>query len=140
MFRTGSAIIDAESAFRREARASRRAAVRRVLRRGADGAHLPVFDSPRAGTGLARISEIPIESITGTLEPSRAAQFDGAFRPVQGTLRPRWQRIWMAEDRGAVLPPISVVPVECGYAVRDGHHRVSVARARGAGWIDAIVV
>jgi ParB-like chromosome segregation protein Spo0J len=38
-----------------------------------------------------------------------------------------------------VLPPISVVPVEDGYAVRDGHHRVSVARARGALTIDATV-
>jgi ParB-like chromosome segregation protein Spo0J len=45
----------------------------------------------------------------------------------------------MAEQRGAVLPPISVVPTDGGYAVRDGHHRVSVARARGAATIDAEV-
>jgi ParB-like chromosome segregation protein Spo0J len=38
-----------------------------------------------------------------------------------------------------VLPPISVVRVGDGYAVRDGHHRVSVARARGAETIDATV-
>ena len=38
----------------------------------------------------------------------------------------------MAEQRGAVLPPISVVAVGDAYAIRDGHHRVSVARARGA--------
>ena len=37
------------------------------------------------------------------------------------------------------LPPISVVPVGDGYAVRDGHHRVSVARARGAVAIDAAI-
>jgi hypothetical protein len=36
-----------------------------------------------------------------------------------------------------VLPPIAVVPVADGFAVRDGHHRVSVARARGALTIDA---
>ena len=35
--------------------------------------------------------------------------------------------------------PISVVPVGDGYAIRDGHHRVSVARARGALTIDAQV-
>jgi hypothetical protein len=45
----------------------------------------------------------------------------------------------MAEHRGTVLPPISVVRVRDGYAVRDGHHRVSVARARGALTIDAAV-
>ena len=51
--------------------------------------------------------------------------------------RARWERIWIAEERGVVLPPISVVPVAGGFAVRDGHHRVSVARARGAVAIDA---
>jgi hypothetical protein len=47
--------------------------------------------------------------------------------------------VWLAEERGAVLPPISVVRVGDAYAVRDGHHRVSVARARGAVSIDASV-
>ena len=45
----------------------------------------------------------------------------------------------MAEQRGTLLPPISVVAVGDTYAIRDGHHRVSVARARGALTIDAIV-
>jgi hypothetical protein len=43
----------------------------------------------------------------------------------------------MAEHLGKVLPPISVVPVGDRYALRDGHHRVSVAMARGALTIDA---
>jgi hypothetical protein len=47
--------------------------------------------------------------------------------------------VWLAEHRGAVLPPISVVPVGDAYALRDGHHRVSVARARGALTITATV-
>jgi hypothetical protein len=38
-----------------------------------------------------------------------------------------------------VLPPIEVVPVAEGYAVRDGHHRVSVAVARGAATITAVL-
>jgi ParB-like chromosome segregation protein Spo0J len=45
----------------------------------------------------------------------------------------------MAEQRGTLLPPIAVVRVGDAYAIRDGHHRVSVARARGAVTIDAIV-
>ena len=45
----------------------------------------------------------------------------------------------MAEQRGTLLPPIAVVRVGDAYAIRDGHHRVSVARARGALTIDAIV-
>ena len=74
--------------------------------------------------------------VQGTLEPARADLFDAAFRPAAST-RERWQRLWMAEQRGEVLPPISVTQIGDEYAVRDGHHRVSVARARGAATIDA---
>ena len=62
--------------------------------------------------------------------------FDRAFRPAAAA-RDRWQRVWLAERRGAVLPPVSLVRVGDRYVVRDGHHRVSVARARGALTIDA---
>jgi hypothetical protein len=84
------------------------------------------------------VREIPLRAIRGTLEPSRATLFDGGFRPASAA-RARWQRLWLAEHRGGTLPPIAVVPVGDGYAVRDGHHRVSVAKARGALTIDATV-
>ncbi len=140
MIRTGSGLIDAEYAFTRARRASRRAALARSLRRDSAGKRLRVYcpvDRPRAPGGGLR--EIPLDVIHGTLEPSRAAQFDACFRPIARSARSRWERIWLAEDRGAVLPPISVVEVENGYAVLDGHHRVSVARSRGAVAIDATV-
>jgi hypothetical protein len=102
---------------------------------------LAVYDERRVdrrAPGGRRIREIPLREISGTVEPTRAQLFDSAFRPSTRA-RARWQRLWLAEHRGAVLPPISVVPVDDGYAVRDGHHRVSVARARGALTIDAAV-
>ena len=132
---------EAERAFGRASRARRRAILTcRMLRRCcctglavADGVPSP---APRAaGRG---VREIPLAQITGTLEPNRAAQFDPAFRPAP-VARERWLRLWLAEARGAILPPISVVPAGGGYAVRDGHHRVSVALARGALTIDAVV-
>jgi hypothetical protein len=135
--------MDAERAFARASRARRRSALARRLRRQpADCGRLAVYDERRlrrsghpAGPG---VREIPIAAISGTLEPSRAAQFDRGFRPA-GIARIRWQRVWLAEHRGTPLPPISVVPVGDAYAVRDGHHRVSVAKARGALTIDASV-
>ena len=142
MFRTGSGLIDAEYAFTRARRASRRAALARSFRLGGAARRLPVHCTSRntrvpAAGGLR---EIPLSAISGTLEPSRAAQFDGAFRPVSKAARRRWERVWIAEDRGTILPPISVVPVGDGeYALLDGHHRVSVAHARGAVAIDATV-
>ena len=86
----------------------------------------------------AASATIPIAAISGTLEPSRAAMFDRRFRPAARARR-RWERVWLAEQHGAVMPPISVIQVGESYAVRDGHHRVSVAKARGALSIDATV-
>jgi hypothetical protein len=143
MLMTGSYAIDAERAFTRAARARRRAALARRLRRIPElCGRLAVFDERKLSQVRVRrgpgVREIPLEAIAGTVEPSRAVLFDSGFRP-RAAARTRWQRVWLAEHRGAVLPPISVVPVGDGYAVRDGHHRVSVAHARGALTIDAMI-
>jgi hypothetical protein len=131
--------MEAENAFGQASRARRRALVARLLR-GARRCGLAVFDEtrqpgPRAGRGLC---EIPLDAIKGTTEPNRAAQFDQDFRPAKLT-RSRWQSVWLAFHRGATLPPISVVQFGDVYAIRDGHHRVSVAKALGAPSIPAIV-
>jgi hypothetical protein len=135
--------IEAERAFSSASRARRRASLTRRLR-GYTAAcgRLAVHDETTLGAasaaaGLGR-REIPLDAINATLEPNRAEHFDREFRPAAPT-RSRWQSVWMAEQRGTLLPPIAVVRVGDAYAVRDGHHRVSVARARGALTIDAIV-
>jgi hypothetical protein len=141
MLMTGSGHMDAERAFTRVSRSRRRAALARWLRRERrDGGQLPVHDeyALREAGASQTVREIPLGAISGTLEPNRASLFDCCFRPA-ASARARWQRIWLAEQRGAVLPPISVVAVGETYAIRDGHHRVSVARARGAAAIDALV-
>jgi hypothetical protein len=143
MLMTGSEQVDAERAFSRMAWRRRRADIARRLRREpAAAGQLAVYDERsvrRIDAGPRRgIRTIPIDAIRGTVEPSRAVQFDRAFRPAP-VARTRWERVWLAEHRGAAMPPVSVVPVEDGYALRDGHHRVSVARARGALAIDATV-
>ena len=131
MFKTGGALIDAESAFIR----ARRGARLRRLRRAR--VQLPVYTNVHPVPAPAGVREISLDEIRGTLEPSRANQFDGCFAPLRASARRRWERVWIAEEKGVMLPPISVVCVGDGYAVRDGHHRVSVARARGAVAIDA---
>jgi hypothetical protein len=141
MLLTGSPQIDAERAFSRVARQRRLAAItRRLLGRPVTAGRLDVVDErclrrrhQPPGRG---VMEIPVAAINGTLEPSKAEQFDGGFRPAP-IARDRWQRVWLAEHLGRALPPISVVPVGDAYALRDGHHRVSVAVARGALTIDA---
>jgi hypothetical protein len=135
--------IEAEKAFSAAARARRRASLARRLRgRGAACGRLAVHDEHTLRQGPAAAGagrrEIPLEAISGTVEPNRAAHFDSDFRPAAPARR-RWQSVWLAEQRGTLLPPISVIRVGDTFAIRDGHHRVSVARARGAVTIDAIV-
>jgi hypothetical protein len=138
---TGWDAAEAERAFGKAMRARRRASLLRRLRRGcAECARLAIHEVcglTRHGAGGV-VREIPLDAILGSLEPNRAAQFDHQFRPFPAT-RSRWLRVWLAERRGAVLPPISVAAVGDGYVIRDGHHRVSVARARGALMIAATI-
>jgi hypothetical protein len=132
--------LEADRAFSAASRARRRAALLgRVRRLGRVMRGLPVYEEavPRR-PGRQGVNEVPLEAIAGTTEPSRAAQFDRQFRPAPLT-RGRWQRVWLAVQEGVAPPPIPVVRIGDAYAIRDGHHRVSVARARGALTIPALV-
>ena len=81
---------------------------------------------------------VPLDSILGTVD--RAKGFDRQFRPTTARVRARWERIANAVRRGEPMPPISLFQIGEVYFVRDGHHRVSVARALGRTDIDAYVV
>src|SRR6187401_1313484 len=86
MLMTGSGPLDAERAFTRMARARRRAAlVRRLRREPADAGRLEVYDERTLRGALGppggRVRTIALEAIRGTLEPARARLFDGGFRP-----------------------------------------------------------
>jgi hypothetical protein len=132
--------LEADKAFTTAYRARQRAAFAGRLRRlGRAVCGLPIFDEfEDRRRGVPGVREIPLDAIAGTTEPNRAAQFDEHFRPTAQT-RCRWQRIWMAFHKGDTLPPISVVQVGERYAIRDGHHRVSVAKALGSLTITAVV-
>src|SRR4051812_15674804 len=87
MLMTGSPPIDAERAFTKALRSRRRAALARVLRRRSAGpARLPVYDERTVLQAHVHSTpgtrEISLQAIRGTLEPSRAAQFDDHFRPA----------------------------------------------------------
>jgi hypothetical protein len=54
-------------------------------------------------------------------------------------VRPRWERIATAQRKGEAMPPIDVYRIGELHFVKDGHHRVSVARALGHQVIEAWV-
>jgi len=81
---------------------------------------------------------ISIDKIIGS--EGRYQDFTLAFYPKKEMLRSRWQSIDMAAIGYVNLPPISAYKVGDWYFVRDGNHRVSVAKMQGVEFIDAEVV
>jgi ParB-like chromosome segregation protein Spo0J len=141
---TGNLMIDAQTAFSRELRRRRRDRVAGLLsRRPPECRRLTsleqaLHDAPPPTRRAAGLSAIPLASIVGTAETAKTLSFDRRFRPPSSS-RTRWERLWMAGRRGAALPPISVYRLDGKHFVRDGHHRVSVARSLGMTAIDAEV-
>src|SRR3954451_6343950 len=83
------------------------------------------------------LQSIPLDSIVGSV--GRTREFDRSFRPTSSRTRPRWERIAGAQPRGKEMSPLSGYRIGDLHFVRDGHHRVSVARAQGRPDIDAYV-
>lgn len=75
---------------------------------------------------------ISLDSIVGSV--SRSAEFDRRFRPTSTQAAARFERINAALRRGEAMPPIEVFRIGDLHFVKDGHHRVAVARAMG--WKD----
>jgi hypothetical protein len=92
----------------------------------------------RVGERDRRVQSIALDAIVGTVD--RGKDFDREFRPTSSRARLRFERIAEAQRRGVSMPPIDVYRVGELHFVRDGHHRVAVARAQGRDSIDARVV
>jgi hypothetical protein len=71
---------------------------------------------------------------------NRVDDFDSEFYPLEEHLETRWVSVAMAMGSQVNLPPVELIEVEGEYYVRDGHHRVSVARMMGIAELDAVVV
>lgn len=92
---------------------------------------------PRHETYLG-MKTIPIDKIIGS--EGRYHDFTLAFYPKKELLRTRWESVDRAHHQYVNLPPISVYKLGDWYFVRDGNHRVSVAKTQGVAYIDAEVV
>ena len=81
--------------------------------------------------------QVPLSAISGSED--RAQDFDRDFRPTSNHTRQRWVRVNQAFASNVSLPPVSLNKFGDFYFVKDGHHRISVARYHGAEFIDAEV-
>lgn len=80
---------------------------------------------------------VPLDKIVGS--EGHHQDFDRAFFPRQMRSKERWIRIDQAHYAQTPLPPVELVKIGDVYFVRDGNHRISVARAHGQDFIDAYV-
>ncbi len=81
---------------------------------------------------------VPIDKIVGS--EGRYKDFTSAFLPKREFIRGRWESVDRAHISDVILPPIKLYEIGGVYFVRDGNHRVSVARMQGTEMIDAEVI
>jgi hypothetical protein len=135
-----------EQSDRDFSRARRRAFLRRIgayLRRDPASNQLLSFDEVKGALGAISqvylgLREVPVSKIVGSV--GRHRDFDRAFLPSKPDLGTRWRRIDEIMHREEELPPVSLYKIGDAYFVKDGNHRVSVARQQGIEMLDAEVI
>lgn len=80
---------------------------------------------------------IPLDAIVGSVD--RYQDFTRSFLPLLEDDKGRWTQVELAVTSLKGVPPIEVYQIGEVYFVRDGHHRVSVARQSDVTHIDANV-
>lgn len=80
---------------------------------------------------------VPIAQIVGS--EGRYNDFDRQFAPRHEVTKLRWLSINKAHYQDVNLPAVELYKLGDIYFVRDGNHRISVARQQGKLYIDAIV-
>lgn len=83
------------------------------------------------------LQTVRLDQIVGSMD--RFQDFDREFLPRKRFIAGRWQNVDRAYYQDVQLPPIQLYKVGEIFFVKDGNHRVSVARERGQEFIDAEV-
>jgi hypothetical protein len=80
---------------------------------------------------------VEVARIVGSV--GRYEEFNRDFMPARASLGMRWKLVDRAFYRFEELPPVSLYKIGEEYFVRDGNHRISVARYQGVELIEAEV-
>ena len=100
------------------------------------------FDKIRSSLHLAHtrylgLQDVELDKIAGSA--GRYDDFTREFLPRRDDQQERWRRIYDLTGTAQGFPPVDLYKVGDVYFVRDGNHRVSVARANKAKTIEASV-
>ena len=92
---------------------------------------------PKSETYIG-MKAVPVDLIVGS--EGRYKDFNRAFLPKKEFSRSRWVHVDKAHLQSIILPPIKLYEIGGTYFVRDGNHRVSVAKMQRVSFIDAEVI
>ena len=84
------------------------------------------------------VRDVPLDQIVGSV--GRYKDFTASFLPRKSGMKERWSRVYALANSLEGPPPIELYKVGEVYFVRDGNHRVSVARQLNAKTIQAHVI
>jgi hypothetical protein len=123
-------------------RAKKRGTWRRLqawlTRRSVQLQHFPTTELQYTKHAARDVQYIALDQIIGS--EGRSHDFDNQFWPITEHSRARWVSIAKAMGTDKPLPPVQLIQVANGYVVRDGNHRVSVARAFDQSVIEAEII
>lgn len=83
------------------------------------------------------LQDVPLDKIVGSV--GRYRDFTSNFLPKKPEMQDRWSRVYAQIHSMEGVPPIELYKVGDVYFVRDGNHRVSVARRLNSKTIEAHV-
>lgn len=83
------------------------------------------------------VQTVEIKAIHGS--ESRPKDFDRNWRPLKSSNMERWVNIAVAQSNSISMPAVELIKVGDAYYVRDGHHRISVAKHQGQVEMEAYV-
>jgi hypothetical protein len=83
------------------------------------------------------LQDVPLDRIVGSV--GRYRDFTANFLPKTNDMQERWSRVYAHVSSMEGVPPVELYKIDDVYFVRDGNHRVSVARQMGAKTIHAHV-
>lgn len=72
------------------------------------------------------LQDVPVKAIVGSL--GRYKDFTQSFMPIHESDAHRWAGVRLAAEHGQGLPPIELYKIGEAYFVKDGNHRVSIAK------------
>jgi hypothetical protein len=93
---------------------------------------------PMYGQHYVGLMQVHLDQVVGSV--SRYNDFDRAFLPRQTHTRERWETIDRFHLTDVILPPVELYKIGDIFFVKDGNHRISVAREKGQVFIDAYVI